>query len=373
MNILKKRTNNRDLVSEIIVKSLIPIFLSLLIFTEGVIDSAIGVIEFSLFFLNPASRLYISETVNDVSYGDRIDMNLSDTESKETVSSGIVTSIPEDVLQIMVEAQQTYADSSNDGKIIESDYSTQNATSEFNGIYLRNSTLNHSVNINDYMSKRINIKIDKTKPTVLIYHTHTSETYELLDRGYYTNTRSTRSNNEKENMIRIGKEICETLEKMGYKTIHNTTVYDTEYDGAYERSCAEISEIIEKNPSIQIAIDVHRGTIYQKDGAKIKTVTTINGTKAAQILIISGCEDGNVTNFPDWEKNLTFALNLQKEIVNIYPKLARPIMFCSRKYNMHLLPNALQVEIGTDGNTLAEAVFSARLFALSLAEFLEEY
>ena len=173
-------------------------------------------------------------------------------------------------------------------------------------------------------------------------------------------------------MIRIGEEICSVLEKNGYKTIHDETIYDEKFNGAYERSCEGVTKILRENPSIQVVLDIHRGTIYQKDGSRIKTVTEINGKKTAQIQIISGCEDGNVTGFPEWEKNFTFALNLQKKIADNTPELVRPLNLCSRKYNMHLTPCALQIEIGTDANTLLEAVYSARFFAEHLSTLLKE-
>lgn len=366
---MKKRTNNDNKVFEIIFKSIIPIGLSVLLVIDGFGNGAKNILQICMYMVQPKEFFSLFGT------DEKIVSNIENTGNKETntpnfFSSNVESNIPDDVLSLMYQAQEIYANSSNDGKIKECDYSIQNATSEFNGVYLRNTTLNHPVEISDYINRKIYADIDKSKPAVLIYHTHASETYELLDRGYYTNDRSTRSENEKENMIRVGEEICKTLEGKGYKTIHNKTIYDTEYDGAYERSFAEISQIIKDNPSIQIVLDIHRGTIYQKDGTRIKTVTTINNTKAAQILIISGCEDGNVRDFPEWEKNLTFSLNLQKQIVEDNPSLARPIMLCSRRYNMHISPCALQIEIGTDGNTLAEAVYSARLFALSLANLL---
>ena len=89
-------------------------------------------------------------------------------------------------------------------------------------------------------------------------------------------------------------------------------------------------------------------------------------------MITAGCETGNVSDFPNWEKNLTFALHLQNQLANDNPKIVRPLMFSSRKYNMDLLPCALSVDIGTDANTLIEAIYSARYFAESLATLLKE-
>ncbi len=288
-------------------------------------------------------------------------------------SSNTASSIPNDILRLIENAEIKYKNSSNDGKIIEQDYSRQNATAEYNGIYIRNTTLEHDMIISEYLNNQVYANVDKSKPAVLIYHTHTTETYEILDRGFYTKSRSSRSEDSAENMIRVGEALCEALEKNGYITIHDKTVYDKEYSGAYERACDNVSKILKDNPSIQIVLDIHRGAIYQKDGSRIKPTTEINGRKAAQIMLISGCEDGNVTGFPNWQKNLAFATQLQNRLATDNVNLMRPLMFCSRKYNMHLMPCAISVEIGTDANTLAEAVYSAELFGESLSKFLKEY
>lgn len=284
-----------------------------------------------------------------------------------------ISSVPDDIKKLTDNAEKQYADSSNDGKILEVDYSAQNATSEYNGIYIRNTTKSQSVDIKSYLQKKVSANINKDEPSVLIYHTHACETYELLDRGFYTNSRSTRSENPQENMIRIGEEICQILTENGYKVIHDKTVYDTQYNGAYERSRENVSKTLKENPSIQIVLDIHRDSIYQKDGTRIKPVCVINGEKTAQIKVISGCEDGNVTDFPNWEKNLVFALALQQKLVAQNPELMQPLLFCGRKYNMDLTTCALQIEIGSDANTLTESIYAARLFAMSLSDLMKDY
>ena len=368
---MNKGTNISE-KSHIVLNMIIPVALAVIMlldtasFTENVLS-----VSFSL----TLPEMAFKELVSNKKQEDIVDVlqNSNLTADSAQVSTIIDSEIPQDINNLMLTAEKKYANSSNDGKIVELDYSRQNATSEFEGILLRNTTLSHKVNISDYINKKVYANVDVTQPAVLIYHTHSSETYELLDRGYYTKERSSLSENPKENMIRIGEEICRVLEKNGYKTIHDKTVYDKDYSGAYDRSLEGVRSILKENPSVQVVLDVHRGTIYQKDGSRIKTITEAEGKKVAQLQIISGCEDGNVTDFPNWERNFTFALNLQKKIAESNPGLVRPLLLCSRKYNMHLIPCALQLEIGTDANTLSEAVFSARFFAQSLSELLKEY
>ena len=342
----------------------------LFVFSTGIEKSFENIFYAGYLYLNP--QTLFDNSKNTIST-DNIDKMAVSENISDSKTESVISTIPDDIQALMKKAEKAYADSSNDGKIIEKDCSTHNATSEYNGIYVRNTTLEHEIDIPKALNGKVYADIDKDEPSVLIYHTHTTETYELLDRGFFTNERSSRSENSKENMIRIGEEICRVLESKGYKTIHDKTIYDKEYNGAYDRSFENIKKILMDNPSIQIVLDVHRDAIYQKDGSKIKTVTEINGKKAAQITIVSGCEDGNVTDFPNWEKNLAFAVQLQNKIKNDNSKLLRPLLFCSRRYNMHLTSCSLVIEIGTDANTLDEAVYSAKLFGLSLSEFLEDY
>ena len=320
------------------------------------------------------SVLFPYESLQQKGYGNIKNGELFGNNTTLTTSKTVLkTDLPQDVLLLLANAEKKYADSSNDGAIKEVDYSTQNATSEFNGIYIRNTTLNHTINIDEFLNKKVYAKININEPAVLIYHTHSTETYELLDRGYYTLERSSLSTNTDENMIKIGEEICKVLEANGFETIHDTTMYDEQYTGAYERARENISKILKQYPSIQVVLDIHRDAIYMKDGSRIKPTTIINGEKVSQISVITGCEDGSVTDFPNWEKNLTFALKLQQQLTTDNPKIARPLLICSRKYNMDLIPCALTIEIGTDANTLVESIYSARIFADSLSKLLREF
>lgn len=372
-------TNSRGRLFEILLKSVLPIFLIAALLSTGSLSAAATrLLKVSAALSSPDDAARI---IRDNMYAEKSELPVTPSaeEKKASDSEALPTAsvtnegVPQDIAALIAEAEQKYAQSPNDGEIIEADYSIKNATSEFDGIYVRNTTKNHTVDIEQLLKGKIHANISRGEPSVLIYHTHTSETYELLDRGFYTNARSSRSENSAENMVRVGEEICEVLEKNGFKTIHDKTVYDEKYSGAYDRSREHISQILKDNPSIQIVLDVHRDAIYQKDGSRIKPVMVSNGRKTAQIMIISGCEDGNVTGFPNWEKNLTFAVQLQQQLTKDNPGLMRPLMFCDRKYNMDLIPCALLVEFGSDANTLSEAVYSAQLFAQSLSKLLKEY
>lgn len=369
---MNKRTNFSDRVLDLILKTALPVALCLSIVFFGV-DSVAGKLLTTSFVLSHPLSIFTAENKTEEKITTE-NIVKNENPQTETANSSIVFTVSSDIKKLVDEAEEKYANSSNDGVISAEDYSIKNATSEYNGIYLRNATQNHSeIDIAYYLNKKVQASVNSDKPAVLIYHTHTSETYELLDRDFYTNERSTRSENSAENMIRVGEEICKVLENNGYKTIHDKTIYDETVSGAYDRARENIIEILKENPSIQVVLDIHRDSIYLKDGTRVKTVSQINGEKVAQIMITTGCEDGNVTDFPNWEKNLTFALNLQQSLVREAPSLMRPLNLAGRKYNMDLMPCALHVEIGTDANTLTEAVNSANLFGEALSNLLEEY
>ena len=167
-------------------------------------------------------------------------------------------------------------------------------------------------------------------------------------------------------------ELTRYLEKHGFVVIHDTEIHDEEYNSAYDHSRAVVEKYLEEYPSIEITIDVHRDDITYSDKTKVKPTAVINGKKAARMMIIAGCEYNRVKNFPNWEKNLRFDLQVQNKVNELYEGLMRPILFSERKYNMYETDYSFLLEVGTDANTLEEACYSARLFGDALGQLLNE-
>ena len=168
------------------------------------------------------------------------------------------------------------------------------------------------------------------------------------------------------------KKLKVLLEKAGFKVIHDKKIHDTDYTKSYGDSRKSVEKYLEEYPSIEVTIDLHRDDITYSDKTKVKPVAEVNGKKAAKMMLISGCEYGLVKNFPDWEYNLRFDLQVQKKVNALYPNVMRPILFSQRKYNMYETHNSFLLEIGTDANTLDEACYSARLFGKALGELMNE-
>lgn len=260
------------------------------------------------------------------------------------------------------------------GTVEEVFFKTSGATDSVAGIHIKNATATKKPDYEALLSEGPALQIsDKSLPTVLIFHTHTTESYLLADNGVFYEDFQTRSNDSDKNMIRIGEEICKILEENGIGFIHDKTVYDESYEGAYSRSRKTVEKILKENPSIKIVLDVHRDAIYYSDTSHCKPTAVIDDKKAAQIMIITGAEEGYISDFPHWEDNLKFALCFQKTAEDKYPGLMKPLYFCQRKYNMDTAKCSLLLEVGTDANTLEEAVYSGYLTGKVLCDIINNH
>ena len=284
-----------------------------------------------------------------------------------------ITETPEDIIKLIEKYTELFANDKKDGTISSVTYKKTGATHIFGNVKVKNNTDTKTLDIEKTLSYPLELSIDKSKPAVLIFHSHTSEGYEMIERDWYACDYVARSNNENLNIVRVGTEIASRLEALGYKVIHDKTIHDDNYSDSYPNSRKTVRKHLEENPQIQIVLDIHRDAITQNDGTKIKPVSTINGKKAAQLMIITGAEEGKVTDFPDWEYNLRFALQLQKKCETMFSGLMRPVLFLERKYNMDMTRFSLLIEMGSEANTLEEACYSGRMLADALASLMDEY
>lgn len=257
------------------------------------------------------------------------------------------------------------------GKIVTRSIDSSGANLKYQQIYIKNQT-GVKIDLKSELLQLPKIKIESgNSPQVLIVHTHTTECYMKEKRGYYTDTDKTRSLNDSENLVAVGNVLTEKLNKKGIVTIHATEKHDyPEYSGSYKRAEETIKKYLKKYPSIKVVVDLHRDSVSDGKGNKSALVTNINGKEAAQVMLVSGCESGSVTGFPKWRENFRLAIKLQQTMEVMYPSLARPILFTSRKYNQHLTTGSLLIECGTEANTLDQAKYSAELLAESLAATL---
>ena len=258
------------------------------------------------------------------------------------------------------------------GKVVAQTYGKSSANLSYQNVLVSNRT-SKKVDLASELKQKPNIEIpDTDQPVVLIFHTHATESYVPRADGTYDKGVSTRSTDNSKNMNAVGDELAKVLNAAGFKTVHDKTLHDyPSYNGGYNRSLKTIQNQLKKYPTIKVALDLHRDAIERDDGTKIKPVASIGGKQAAQIMIAAGCQDGDVKGFPNWKQNFRFALQIQKQCAADYPNLARPIYFIDKKYNEFVMPGSLLIEMGTDGNTLEEAKYSAQLLGNSLVKVLK--
>lgn len=240
-----------------------------------------------------------------------------------------------------------------------------------NGRIKNNSDLSNAT-VSDILKTKSDIKVElnSDKPQVLIIHTHTTECYHTYDTGYYMADTATRTKDETKNMVRVGQEIAKVLNAAGINTVQDTQIHDLSYNEAYSKSRASAKEYLKKYPSIKIVLDVHRDSITYDDGTRAKPTVTINGQKAAQMMIIVGC-DGKKTPIPNYRQNLRFGAALNSAIEQKYPGLMRSLLFRYSFYNQDLTTGSILVEMGSVANTLSEAVYSGKLLGSAMADYLK--
>ncbi len=239
------------------------------------------------------------------------------------------------------------------------------------GIAVRNSS-GKAVNIAAALTAKLTPHFaDTDKPQVLIVHTHTTEAYMPYDTGYYNAADRARTADTARNVCAVGDALVQTLAENGIVALHDKTIHDSPYSGAYNRSAKTVESYLARYPSIQVVLDLHRDALMEGETGLVKPTVTINGKKAAQTMIIAGVLSTSALPNPHAEQNLALAAQWQKLLTDQYDGLMRPLSTVGSRYNQHLHAGCLLVEVGSEGNTLAEAVYSAQLLGKTLAELLK--
>lgn len=252
------------------------------------------------------------------------------------------------------------------------EFNTTSGNQSYGEIQMKNAS---SINpdIKSELESELGFKISNTKePQVLIYHTHTCESFLTYDTGYFFEGYYPRTTDLKKNVCAVGDEIARQLNNAGIVTLHDKTIHDDpSYNGAYDRSYDTVMSYLEKYPSIKVVLDIHRDGIGNETQIS-KPVFEYNGKKAAQVMILAGYNYDDDPTFGDWEYNLRFALQIQKKAQNMFPDMMRPLYFADFMYNMNINTGSLLIEIGANGNTLEEVRYSGCLLGKALAEVLKE-
>ena len=224
------------------------------------------------------------------------------------------------------------------------------------------------LNADDLLGR--SMKIDNTTggPKILIFHTHSQE--EFVD---------STPGDPATSIVGVGEYLTQLLNEKGIETIHDTGVYDIingqlDRSNAYENAEASVRPLIEANPTLEVAIDLHRDGVAE--GTHL--VTEINGKPTAKIMYFNGLSRSRTNGDIDYlynpyiQDNLAFSLQMQLASESLYPGFVRHIYLRAYRYNLHLLPKSLLIEAGAQTNTVEEMMNAMEVLADTLYHVIME-
>ena len=203
---------------------------------------------------------------------------------------------------------------------------------------------------------------------IVIFHTHSCESYTSSPAYTYTPTGNFRTTDLNFTVTRVGTELETYLKQYGYNVIHNTDYHDyPSYNGSYTKSLQTVENILQTISS-DIIIDLHRDAIGSR--SDYAPTVKIGDEEAAQIMFVIGTNAGGLYH-PNWQQNLKFAIKIQEKAEEMYPGLFKPIMLTTSRYNQHTGKFANIMEVGATGNTLEQCLTSMKYLSKIMAEVIK--
>lgn len=237
-------------------------------------------------------------------------------------------------------------------------------TQEYNGVQIRNET---GYNLTDDILNPDSLEIDKSN--ILIFHTHTCESYTASEKYNYVQTGNFRTTDLNYTVARVGDELEKYLLAYCFNVRHDKTYHDyPSYTGSYNRSLSTVQTLL-KQQSSDIIIDLHRDAIGSN--SNYDPTVKIGDDYAARIMFVIGTDGGGLEH-TNWKSNLKFAVKIQEVASKLYPGLFKPIIVRNSRYNQHLGKAACIIEVGSTGNTLEQSLTSMKYLSEVINKALNE-
>lgn len=216
----------------------------------------------------------------------------------------------------------------------------------------------------EFLAADLRVPKGGDSPKILIYHTHSQESYADSVPGDPSQT-----------VVGVGEKLAVLLrEEYGYQVLHHTGEYDVERrDYAYSKAAPALEALLEEHPDIDVILDVHRDSVAQDR----KLVVDIDGRPTAMVMFFNGLsytrQTGPIAYLenPNLKGNLAFAFQMQVACNEYYPGLTRRIYLKGYRYNMHYRPKTLLIELGAQTNTVEEAMNACEPLAQMLSLVFE--
>ena len=207
------------------------------------------------------------------------------------------------------------------------------------------------------------------KKDVLIFHTHTCESYTQSEGYNYEASGNYRTTDLNYSIARVGEELQKYLINYGYSVNHNKTYHDyPAYSGSYGRSLITVKNDLNLKPETEIVFDLHRDAIGSN--SNYAPMVKIGDEYAAQLMFVIGTDGGGLTH-SNWQQNLKFAIKIQEKANELYPGLFKPIILRNSRYNQHVTKAATILEVGATGNTLEQCLTSMKYLSKIINEVIK--
>ena len=224
------------------------------------------------------------------------------------------------------------------------------------------------INAEDFLKQDLKISKDTETPQILIYHSHSQETFA-----------DSREGEEADTIVGVGDYLTRLLtETYGYQVIHLKEQFDMasgelDRSAAYDYARDYLEPYLQENPNIQVIIDLHRDGVPEDR----RLVTEINGKPTAQILFYNGLSYTTARGSLDYlpnpyiQQNLAFSFQLEYQAAQYYPEFYRGIYLAGYRYNLHFRPRSILLEAGAQTNTVQEVKNAMEPFADVLNKVLQ--
>lgn len=286
-----------------------------------------------------------------------------ETETQEEANNKGTEELKEQEKQEEQQTQVELAKTGQQTEVITVNPIAETFNTQYGNVKIKNGT---QINLTEEIMNPDGITVDNKN--VLIFHTHSCESYTSSNAFPYTPTGNFRTTDLNYTVTRVGTELETQLKQYGIPVIHNTDYHDyPAYNGSYTRSLQTVENILKTNPS-DIIIDLHRDAIGSRPD--YAPAVKIGDDVAAQIMFVMGSNAGSLEH-PNWEQNLKFAIRVQQKAEEMYPGLFKPIMLTENRYNQHTGKYANIIEVGATGNTLEQCLTSMKYLAKVLDEVLK--
>ena len=218
--------------------------------------------------------------------------------------------------------------------------------------------------LSELLTEPLNWDLTGEAPTVLILHTHTTESYTKTT-GDYEETSAYRTLDERYNMLSVGDALERILKEGGIKVVHDRELHDyPSYNGSYTHARKQILSYLAEYPSIRLVLDLHRDASGDLKN-QFRPTAMVDGASAAQLMLVMGT-NASGGKHPDWERNLSLGLKIQTQLERIAPGITRPISLRAQRFNQDLTHGSLLIEVGAAGNTHEEALRAAEVLGKAI-------